>query len=116
ARGVILSEVKRSEMQSKDPANYLGCIYQRRTSRVACGVLRLRCAPLRMTSASVLRSCLTLAALVSFTGFAQPSPAPESAKIVVETHVQPKPPLFFSATAEHVVRLGVKEISGEIKL
>ena len=43
--------------------------------------------------------------------------APDGGSIVVEAHgVQPKAPLFFSATAENVVHLGESEVTGEMKI
>ncbi len=54
------------------------------------------------------------AALAS--SLAEPVPA-ENASITVEAHgLQPKPPLFFSATAEETVRLAPDEVTGEIKV
>ena len=44
-------------------------------------------------------------------------PPPEGGRIVIEgVGVPPPAPLFFSATAEHTIRLGVAEITGEVRL
>ena len=43
--------------------------------------------------------------------------APEGGKIVLEAHgLQPRAPLFFSATVENTVRAGTAEVTGEMKI